>query len=392
MRLPWLASLALSAACAAEVQAPTADASLPVALLQCPESARVGVPFTVDGSASGDAASFATILLRVVPGDEERAELSGTFSVTSSGIATAILSVTDLAGNAAEARCRFRVLAPGEDPGEPIDPAGPGEPGDPPPGGAVDLSGSFALIAWDRPQLIGGALDPEQQCAPAPHLSMVTMQQVGTRVSMTLQACTLSVPSVQVLAFGIQRTEVPDAFLDALPALGPIDVELGAATPGAVFAPATGGLPPLVLGAQLGSAEEELPTDGSDPRVRDDDGDGAPGASLVSNVGNLEVAFRRSVRAFSGVVLSSDEIDGSAPGSFRVDSETSMLFSLFGFFSPSGDGLASTFRMLRVDGAHGTEDLSGSDGVLSCADLAARQAELMARLPEPAPPQGCAQF
>lgn len=391
MRMPWLAPLALSAACGAEVQTPANTTALPVALLQCPEYARVGEPFTIDGSESGDASSFATILLRVVPGDEERAELRGSFTVESSGIATAILSLTDPGGNAAEARCRFRVLAEGEDPGDPLDPAGPGEPDDPPAAGAVDLSGRFALVAYDRPQLLGGALDPEQQCAAAPHLSLVTLQQEGTHVSMTVQACVLSVPSVQVLAFGIQRTEVPDAFIDALPTLGPVDIELSAAAPGALFAPAAG-LPPLVLGAELASAEEDLPTDGNDPRVRDDDGDGAPGASLVSNVGNLEVAFRRTVRAFSGVVLSSDEIDGSAPGSFRVDSETSMLFSLFGFFSPSGDGLASTFRMLRVDGAHGTEDLSGSDGVLSCADLATHEAELMAMLPEPAPPQGCAQF
>lgn len=381
--LPGLLLACLGSACGAPTSSNAAAPGLPVAVLSCPEEARVGVPFDVDGSASSDGdGAFASVSLRLSPGDQEVADLRATFTAQSSGVATVILVVTDASAQVAEARCRIAVGGAGSDP-TPGEPPAPGTPG------TVDLSGAFALVAWDRPQLEGGALDPERQCAAAPHLSLVTMEQQGAQWSMTLEACVLTVPRVQVFALGRQDTEVPAALLEALPRVGPFSVTLSSSAVGATFA--AGVVPPLVAGADLASDQEELPTDAGDPRVRDDDGDGAPGVTLVSNVGGLEVAYRRAVRALSGVVVSADEIDGSALGSFRVDTEASML-SFLGAFAPAGTGLPSTFRMLRADGAHGTQDYSGADGVLTCDDLRAHQEALLAQLPAEPVPAGCASF
>lgn len=393
--------------CVSEVTPADVPGSLPSALLVCPMQAAAGQPFTVDGSASADLdGPFASVVLRLDPGGTEVADLVGTFTVADPGVATVALRVIDGDGNAAEARCRVMVVGPGVDPGdpeepadptEPTEPSDPGEPGDPyePPPGAgtpVDVTGSFALVAWDSVEMNGGILDPARQCGATAHLGLVELSQQGSRVSMTLRTCALVPPTVQAGFSVLHNVTLPDAFVDSLQALGPIDVELGAAVVGATFAPALDELGRArVVGAALASDDEALPTNQFDQRVRDDDDDGWPGISIFGSMGAQSIAYRRSIRAFSGVVMSDNEIAGSAPGSYRVDSDAG-LFALLAVLMPSGTGLPSTFRMVRIDGAHGAEDLRGADAAADCSDLRAFRDQLMQTLLPPAPPADCPSY
>lgn len=379
------------ASCASQVAPSTVGPSLPTASLVCPAEVRVGSPFELDGSASRDLdGPFADVRLLVQPGEQEVAELTGSFTLAASGIATATLVVTDADGNVAEARCRLMARGAGDDPvgpPGPDDPGGPSEPGQP-----VDLSGDFAMVAYDRPALEGGALDPARQCAAAPQVALVHLEQSGTRVSMSVRTCVMTLPTVQVFMVGLQHSDVPAAVADAAPVLGPIAWELGRAETGAAFAPPGDALAqPVVLGATLASGSEELPTDAADTRVVDADHDGEPGVSIESTFGPQSIIVRRVIRVLSGVIVSANEIEGAAEGSFRVDSDSSLL-SPFAFLVPTGAGLPSTFSMARVDGANGAPDLRGPDGALDCTDVRAAADELLAQVAPPAAPLDCPMF
>ncbi|OGQ12482.1 MAG: hypothetical protein A2138_01675 [Deltaproteobacteria bacterium RBG_16_71_12] len=391
MRAILVTVVLLAVACTAEVKPSELGPSLPVALLSCPAEAHAGEPFAVDGSASRDLdGTFADVRLRVLPGDQELTELSGTFTVAASGIATVSLVVADADGNVAEARCRLMVRGAGGgpgDPSDPSDPSGPEEPGQP-----VDLNGDFALVAYDRPELQGGALDPARQCATSPQLSLVHLEHDGAQVSLSVEACAMTLPTVQVWFAGLQESTVPDAVVDAVPVIGPITWQLERAETGATFAPPPTALAAAqVLGASLTSATDALPTDAMDERVTDDDNNGEPGVSILSTFGPQNIIVRRVVRALSGIIASSDEIDGTAEGSYRVDTDSSLLSPL-GFLVPTGAGLPSTFGMVRADGRGGALDLRGADGALDCVDLRAAFAELQARVPAPALPADCPSF
>ncbi len=372
-------------ACATEVTPAAVGPSLPTALLSCPATAQAGEPFVVDGSASNDPdGPFTEVSLRVLPGDLVLRDLSGTFMVAASGVATATLSVVDGAGNTAEARCRINVRGAGDDPDEPGWPSDPAAP--------VDLSGDFAIVTYDRPELTGMVLDPARQCSIASEIDLVHLEQSGTHMSMTIRACAIDLPSVRVLLAGVQTSTVPAENVDRLPPFGPIEWELERAEVGVPFAP------PLeqvgvaqILGADIDDPNGALPTDAADPRVTDDDQDGQPGVTIDSSSGPQNTIVRRVVRAMSGVIVSSDEIDGSSEGSWRTDSDSSLL-SLFDFLVPTGVGLPSTFGMVRVDGGNAALDLRGADGALTCDDLRAAKAMLVQRIPAPALPEDCPAF
>lgn len=373
------------AACATDVAPPTIGPSLPSALLTCPAVADAGAPFVVDGSSSRDPdGPFAEVTLRVLPGDLVLHDLSGTFVVAASGVATASLAVVDGEGNRAEARCRINVRGAGggdDDAGWPSDPGGP-----------VDLTGDFALVAYDRPELSGAILDPARQCSAAADVGIVHLEQTGTRVTMTMRTCAVDLPSVKVWFSDVQRSSVPVPALEAFPVVGPLQWDLERAEIGASFAPPLAELGVAqVVGATLDDPDAALPTDAADARVTDDDLDGDPGVTIESNFGPQLVVVRRAIRAMSGVITSSDEVDGASEGSWRVDSDSSLL-SLLDFLVPTGVGLPSTFGMVRVDGANDALDLRGSDGVLDCGDLRAAKELLEQRVPAPAMPADCATF
>ena len=368
----------------------------------------MGVPFVLDGTAStGDAL---TAELSVIPGDQKETALTGTFTVSVAGPATARLVVTDGKKHVAEARCRILVAGAAVDPPAPPPADGPPDapPADPPPGDGttppdapvvhgdpVNLTGSFAMVSYDNPQMHGGALDPQTQCASAPQISLVSVTQTDGHVSMTSSPCVLTMPRVQVLGMGTEVSTAPDALVQALPPMQ-ADFDLVAET-GQSFAPPLSQIGKAsVVGANLLDPNGPLPTSSSDPQVVDDDNDGNPGATVLSTVAflgdmNEYLVYRRFVREMHGLITSSNEIDGSAPGSFRVDGESALLNGL-DLFVPTGVGLPSTFKMTRVDGQNGAADFRFTDGTLLCEDLLAHTDEIMATLPAPPVPADCPQF
>ena len=307
---------------------------LPIAALACPERAVAGTPFVVDGSAS-----------------------TGRFASTQ-------LSV-----------------------GDPL-----------PHGDPVDVTGSFALVAYDRPRLANDpsgtasanhtdTLDPSPQCADAPVLALVSFVQQQRHVSMTLRYCAIAMPNVQTASNGVtalQSTSWSAAAVDALPALGPVVFDLERAEAGALFAPPLDDVAGLgvanVVGARLADDNAALlPADWNDAELSDDDGDGWPAVTVNSSAGVEDIVYRRFLRAMSGTIVSSDEIDGSNEGSWRADADVGIV-SFVDFMVPVGTGEPSTFHMSRVDPAATCDDVRG--------DLEA----LLASFPAPATPADCPAF
>jgi hypothetical protein len=349
----------------------------PSATLQCPAEVAVGDTFVIDGGASMDVdGEIVTHTLTLTPGDERFDALRADVTATQAGILTAVLTLSDNDGHTSMARCRVRVVDPDatdDENDDDDDNDGDGDTG--PVGEPVDLSGTFALVAWDLPELTGGGLlsvmSPARQCATAPTLSLVTLRQTGLDVDVEIRTCTLTMPTINTV-FGLQATTVPDAFVDAVPPLvGRARLARGVVGDRLVVEGLGVG---LVAGAVVGDTDE-LPQDGGDPRVRDDDGNGRPGVTLASTSGDQDVVYRRYVDALEGVVVSADTIDGAEPGSYMATGESSLL-SFLDFLVPTGAGLPSTFQMRRVSAS-------------SCADVRAQAAALLAEVPPPALPADC---
>lgn len=393
--VPVAAAVALTACVAQVTPGAGVAAAVPVASLACPTSAQVGVPFVLDGTASTGAP--VEITLQVMPGPEPVAELSSTFTLAAPGIATGRLSLVDAAGLTSEARCRFAVVGEavaiddgdgtGDDLGD-VD-GGDGDDGDDtgaPPGDPVDLTGAFAMIAYDNPELTGLSLDPQRQCGAAPQLSLVELVQEGSSITMTSKTCHLSLPSVRIFAFDIQVSTVPESFIEAMPVTGPFTFDLGDIVVGTAFAPPLAAIGvPVVGGAILADpAHDVLPSDAGDERVIDSDNDGEPGVSILSSGFPQALVYRRTIRALAGVIRSADVIEGATAGSYRVDAESSLL-SLFQLLVPAGTGQPSTFQMTRIADA-------GADGLITCDDVRAQHAALEAAFPPLDSPDDCPSF
>lgn len=408
--------------CAAEVTS-VATVAAPVATFTtCPPLARVGEAFTVNATATSFL-PLEQITLFLPPFDSVEGTTM-TVTPTVPGILTARLEISD-GKLAAVARCRVLVegdaVAPppladdeptddepiDEEPvdEEPVDEEPSDEPDTPPteedsglgveqpaPAGTpVDLDGRFAMISYDRTEMNWLTLDPQRQCAATPTIALVDITQNGSAVSMTMQTCSFAVPAVRVLAADVQTTSVPGALIASIPEQGPFTFNIDPVS-GATFAPplAQVGVP-LVLGANLADPTEELPWYDWDDRVIDSDANGFPGVSLISSVGAQHLVMRHTIRAFAGLIRSSNLIEGSSEGSFRVDNESSLL-SLLDIFVPVGEGLPSTFHMRRVDGANGALDWRGPDGVLTCDDLRGYATQLEASFPALADPADCPSY
>lgn len=403
--------------CAAEVTTPAAVAAPVATFTTCPPLARVFEPLTVEATATSFAPLEQTTLF--LPPFDSVEGTTMTVTPTIPGILTARLEISD-GVLTAMARCRILVEGdaivqpPADEPvDEPVDesvdegPAdeaadeldAPPEPEDPglgveqpaPDGTAVDLDGRFAMLSYDRTEMNWITLDPQRQCGATPTIALVDVTHAGSSVSMTMQTCSFAIPAVRVLAADVQVTSVPDALIASIPEQGPFTFNIDPVS-GATFAPplAQVGVP-LVLGANLADPTEELPWYDWDDRVIDSDGNGFPGVSLMSSVGAQHLVMRHTIRAFAGVIRSSNLIEGSAEGSFRVDNESSLL-SLLDIFVPVGAGLPSTFQMRRVDGSNGALDLRGADGVLTCDDLRAHATQLEASFPPLPDPEGCPSY
>lgn len=383
--LAIVVTIAAVAACAPSE--PPAGLGLPIALVSCPsEPVAIGDAFTVDGSSSSD---DGTLTASLIVGAERADALTGTFTAANPGVTTAVLTVTDETGQTATAKCRVVVVGDAPVPGDPDVPGDeePVEPGEPLPE-EVNLTGAFAFVANDRPRLVGNSIGDTPQCAPAPQVALVNMEHSGDDVTMSLKWCDLQGADVIATVFGEQDMVVPAETTALLPTVGPFTFALD----GNTFAPPLEEIArPLVLGATLADpVNDALPNTTEATNLTDEDGDGTEGVPVFVNGVQFNVIYRRILFALSGTVFSSNEIDGSAEGSYRASGEVGLLNEFLQSQVPNAEALPSTFKMLRVDGANANAiDFRGGDGVVTCADLVERVSELQG-LPAALPaPEGC---
>ncbi len=258
-----------------------------------------------------------------------------------------------------------------------------------------DLSGTFAEVQYGVVK-IGDLifLDPDPQCVIAPTLLLSRIVQTGRHLEISSETCDVQMPSVRVVFVGESTTTVGPGFVDATNARapGPLEVELGDGDlgPGAAFQPTVASFSAaLVVGADLASPEDALPTTADDPRVADDDNDGNPGVTIHnSNEGDQYCVFRTRTSSMSGSIVDSDGIDGVVIG----DTETNILNGGGGGLSPTVTGAPSPFSFRRVDGRNGAPDIAGRDGdpgSISCDDVKSYAAELMADAPPPDTSTAC---
>jgi hypothetical protein len=394
--------------CTAEVTTVATIAAPVATFTTCPPTARVGEAFTVEATASSLLPLEQTTLY--LPPFDSVEGTTMTVTPTLPGILTARLEVSD-GKLSAVARCRILVE------GEPINVAPPPPPVDEtddevpptddpvvddvdpgigveepaPTGSAVDLNGQFVMLSYDRSEMNWLTLDPQRQCGVTPTLQLVQLTQSGSTVTMSMQTCSFDIPAVRVLGADVQVTSVPDALIDSIPVQGPFTFNVDAVS-GAAFAPPLSQVGvPVVMGANLADPTDDLPWYDWDDRVIDSDANGFPGVSLMSSVGAQHLVMRHTIRAFAGFIRSSNLIEGTSEGSFRVDNESSLL-SLLDIFVPAGVGLPSTFQMRRIDGANDALDLRGSDGVLTCDDVRAHATQLEAAFPPLANPDSCPSY
>jgi hypothetical protein len=384
-QLASLSLVALVASCGSSE--PPAGLGLPLAIVACPAEVALGDTFTVDGSASSD---DGTLTASLIVGAERADALTGTFTAANPGVTTAVLTVTDEMGQTATAKCRVIVVGEAPATGAPDVPGdAPGdEPDDPAPPEDVNLTGAFAFVANDRPRLVGNSIGDTPQCAPAPQIALVNMEHVGDDVTMSLKWCDLQGADVIATFVGEQDMVVPAETTALLPSIGPFTFALA----GSSFAPPLEQIArPLVLGATLADPlNDPLPHTTEATNLTDEDGDGTDGVPVFVNGVQFNVIYRRILFALSGTVFSSNEIDGSAEGSYRASGEVGLLNEFLQSQVPNAEALPSTFKMLRVDGANANAiDFRGADGVVTCADLVERVTELQG-LPAALPaPEGC---
>lgn len=228
-----------------------------------------------------------------------------------------------------------------------------------------DLTGAFAQIGPARVKLESGALAPNPQCTVAPSLVLAQFVQTGTQVDASYTTCDVAFPPVTSIV-GTVTNEATPAFYAAIPVVTE-SFDIGSGDLGARYAP-----PPsvVVVGADLDDPENDpLPTEETDTRVVDADGDGAPGVTVLNSIGGAQHIVFRNVGSGAGRIVSSNHIVGDEPGDLVAVTETS-VFGIGGAFLPDTIALGSVIELVRIDGRFGSIDADvDDDGLVSCAEL-----------------------
>ena len=235
-------------------------------------------------------------------------------------------------------------------------------PGDP----QYDLNGVFVQVGPARVRLTSGALAPNPQCAIAPSYVKVDFVQTGLDVAAVYTTCRVTFPPVASIA-GTITNAASSSFYDAVPVVQ-ASVRLPSPAIGAAYEPPAS---VVVAGAVLDDpANDALPTEPDDPRVRDDDGDGEPGVTVTNSLGGEQRIVYRNTGSARGLVRSSTRVEGASVGDLVAVTETS-VFGVGGAFLPDVEGLPSVVEIVRIDGAYGAPDADAdADGVVSCAEVA----------------------
>ncbi|MBI5496287.1 MAG: hypothetical protein HY904_14795 [Deltaproteobacteria bacterium] len=235
-----------------------------------------------------------------------------------------------------------------------------------------DLTGVFAQLAVVRVRLSAGTLRPDPQCVVAPSILRMDLAQNDHDLAVTFTTCHVTLPAVTSIA-GTVTNETPPAFLAAIPRVTQ-QLRLAETTLGTVveFPRSV-----VVVGAELGNpADDGLPSDADDPRVRDSDNDGQPGVTVLNSLGGEQHIVYRNKGSSRARVRSSNRLDGDVLGDLVALTETS-VFGLGGSFMPDTAQLPSVLQVARVDGLNGSPRIDNDgDGELSCQEIVDAQAQV----------------
>ena len=254
---------------------------------------------------------------------------------------------------------------------------------------SFDVNGTFAQVSYSVVQ-IGGLifLNPDPQCVQAPSLALVHVEQVGMELTTTAEICDMRMPDVEVHLVGTSHSSVDPSFIRAMNDAGSEVLSVVLEGDGS-FSPNVTALLPSVLGAVLDDPNDPLPTDPQDPRVRDADDDGHPGVTVHNSTqGDQYTVSRSRLVALDGQVLDSDAIDGVQ----AAQTDSVILNGDNGGLSPVITPMPSPTHLRRVDGRNGAPNIAQRDGdasSISCADVRAYAAELMAAAPPPNTATAC---
>ncbi|MEW5847206.1 MAG: Ig-like domain-containing protein [Myxococcota bacterium] len=247
-----------------------------------------------------------------------------------------------------------------------------------------DLTGTFAELALVRVKLSANTLRPNPQCVLAPSILRVQFTQNDHDVTARFKTCMVTLPPVTSIA-GTVTNETPPAFLNAIPEVED-HITLEETVLGAElhFPPSV-----VVVGAELSDpANDPLPTDEDDSRVRDSDGDGQPGVTVINSLGGEQHIVYRNKGESRGTIVSSNKVEGGDLGDLTALTETA-VFGIGGSFLPETIGLPSVFQMVRIDGLNGSPNVDNDgDGELSCQEVMDAQAQVF-DLPTPNTPIDC---
>ncbi len=248
-----------------------------------------------------------------------------------------------------------------------------------------DLTGTFAQLSPARIRMRAATLVPNPQCVVAPAYIKVELVQTGADIDATFTTCFVTLAPVKSIA-GTVTEEAPPAFVGAIPPVHAHftleDVALGA-----VFDPPAS---VVVSGAALADpGTDALPTSADDPRVRDSDGDGAPGVTIHNSLaGDQNITFRNTGDT-RGRVESGNRIVGDSAGDLSALPESSVLGAGDAFL-PDVEGVPSVWEMVRVDGQNGAPDMDDNgDGEVSCQEIV-DAADFLFSLEPPSTPLDCA--
>ncbi len=130
--------------------------------------------------------------------------------------------------------------------------------------------------------------------------------------------------------------------------------------------------------------DDEMPTEGDDPRVTDQEGDDSPGATISlwdadGNDGCFISIVQRTTARRTGKIIDASRIEGSFIGDLtqRVLEATSPLCASDNAITDGGR--PSRFVLLRIDGNAGSPDLdSNGDANVSCGELLSASSALLA--------------
>jgi hypothetical protein len=278
--------------------------------------------------------------------------------------------------------------------------------------GELDLLGFWGARAWVRVEMVTSPEGIVRMCPdPHPGVAVLTLvidlhTQAGERIDYDFAVCEIGMPTVRAALAPCPEEEFVDVSLE----LGP---HLASYIPAQEFSgwavvsgtrpcssyvsdslDVTYGYDPAAVGPDDPLPGWDLACGGSTPgacvdgweHVIDEDGDGHPGVSLQVTTDPVDTIRGRAYTTWRtnphmhGIAWSSTLIQGDLSPMMEYDvvgsgadlqgipmDEPTVKRNIPRFVIPAE---GSTYRMVRVDGLHGSTDLDADgDGAVSCAEL-----------------------